>query len=647
VEDYPTFSGYLYASENSLGMGIQTQVYFYLSSDIDDVQSVTLYSTVDGAITSMVDDANYYVSGDDIMGDGIYTAKLNILPDTSNDLSYYAIVHTVNGEFVTDECIIRCSDAASDIALINCVNRALHDLYESDEYLLMTNEERIDAFYDLLYDIAENGISPYSYSLVDPDSIEYDVFNNEILFRYSNGIPAFIVVDLPDYSEFADMSTQQYNGNFLLLYSIYPNPVPAGTSGYSNASIRNSDYANMPNLLPDNVESEFIDNFSVSNIRSGLEGHSMVLIGAHGGMNTNPVTGVYETYFTTIDDTVNSNQAALDDIIAGRIAVNAASTGYRIYPEFFSYYYEEGDFDGCIFGCQGCRFLGTTESPNLIFADQMLELGAEAVYGNENKVMIDYGRAILNELIPLYYGGESIGQALDLATDTVAENDDEWYFSIYGCYPTPDDTEPNPGTPHIIGDEEYCLSSRGIVNGNFETSRNSTFYIYGWGMTGDCRIGNQLGPIRPSLGTHMAMISTGIGSGQRRYLSGSDESYISQSVMLPDNAEELVFSYNLVSEEPMEYVGSVFDDTFIVIIAPENGDPIVVEQNSINTAHWNSVSGINFAGGDNTVYQTGWQERSVPVSEYAGENITIYFVVSDTGDSAYDTMALIDNVYLA
>ncbi len=66
-----------------------------------------------------------------------------------------------------------------------------------------------------------------------------------------------------------------------------------------------------------------------------------------------------------------------------------------------------------------------------------------------------------------------------------------------------------------------------------------------------------------------------------------------------------------------------------------------------NTAHWNSVSGINFAGGDNTVYQTGWQERSVPVSEYAGENITIYFVVSDTGDSAYDTMALIDNVHLA
>ena len=36
--------------------------------------------------------------------------------------------------------------------------------------------------------------------------------------------------------------------------------------------------------------------------------------------------------------------------------------------------------------------------------------------------------------------------------------------------------------------------------------------------------------------------------------------------MLPDNAEELVFSYNLVSEEPMEYVGSVFDDTFIVIM---------------------------------------------------------------------------------
>lgn len=84
---------------------------------------------------------------------------------------------------------------------MSVVNQRLHDISESDEYRNMSQEERVNYFLDVLYDIAESGIAPFNYPLIEADSIVYFEEENEIRFNYINGTPAFIPIDDPAYGE--------------------------------------------------------------------------------------------------------------------------------------------------------------------------------------------------------------------------------------------------------------------------------------------------------------------------------------------------------------------------------------------------------------------------------------------------------------
>ena len=95
----------------------------------------------------------------------------------------------------------------------------------------------------------------------------------------------------------------------------------------------------------------------------------------------------------------------------------------------------------------------------------------------------------------------------------------------------------------------------------------------------------------------------------------------------------------------MEYVGSKYDDTFSAKIYNAGGDECnELVHESVNTADWHNVSGVDFAGGDHTAYQTGWKTVEFDVSCYSGQYVTLLFEVWDVGDSSYDTAVLIDNV---
>ena len=142
----------------------------------------------------------------------------------------------------------------------------------------------------------------------------------------------------------------------------------------------------------------------------------------------------------------------------------------------------------------------------------------------------------------------------------------------------------------------------------------------------------------------MAILTTGVGSGTSDYTGATEGSVLSQTILVGATDSILSFDYNFVSEEPMEYVGSSFDDRFYAEIVDENGNKIQIATSSINSATWYAVSGINFEGGDSTAYHTGWFTVDFDISEYRGQIITLRFVVYDVGDSAYDSAALIDNV---
>lgn len=149
----------------------------------------------------------------------------------------------------------------------------------------------------------------------------------------------------------------------------------------------------------------------------------------------------------------------------------------------------------------------------------------------------------------------------------------------------------------------------------------------------------------PTNGNQMAMLSTGIGSSESIYFASKEGSSLSQVFSVSPDVSVLRFDYNLVSEEPMEFVGSKYDDCFEVrLVDKDTGVTHLILSSSINTATWTPISAINFAGGDDTAYQTGWLTWDYDISGFKGKEVELVFIVYDKGDSLFDTAVMIDNV---
>jgi len=152
----------------------------------------------------------------------------------------------------------------------------------------------------------------------------------------------------------------------------------------------------------------------------------------------------------------------------------------------------------------------------------------------------------------------------------------------------------------------------------------------------------------PTNGNAMAMLSTGIGSSESSYFASKEGSSLSQGFSVPSDVSVLRFDYNLVSEEPMEFVGSKYDDCFEVrLVDKDTGETHTILKTSINTATWNPISVINFDGGDDTAYQTGWLTWDYDISGFKGKEVELVFIVYDKGDSLFDTAVMIDNIRLS
>jgi len=168
-----------------------------------------------------------------------------------------------------------------------------------------------------------------------------------------------------------------------------------------------------------------------------------------------------------------------------------------------------------------------------------------------------------------------------------------------------------------------------IINGGFE---DSSSVLAGWELEGAGGVITSFGNISPHSGSRMAMITSGTGA------IGGTSSALQQSFIVPENATTLTLKYNFVSDEYPEYVGTQFNDVFsATLITPNGSNEIAFE--SVNTATFQSVSGLSGTWG-----QTGWIEKSIDVSQWAGTSDTLTITVHDVGDSSVDSMVLVDDV---
>lgn len=257
-------------------------------------------------------------------------------------------------------------------------------------------------------------------------------------------------------------------------------------------------------------------------------------------------------------------------------------------------------------------------------ANAFISAGAGAVVGFTDTVANTYAYNTSNTFMESMIDGKTVKDAINDATNA------------HGI----DDGDDTPAAFVYRGNGSLVLERIGIQNGGFEDN------LKYWEQNGgDVRILSKLSSLTPQEGGYFAILSSGLGS------VNDSEAIITQQFKVPSDTSLLTLSYNVVSEEPMEYVGSSFDDKFRAVLIDEEGNETELAYETVNTSTWIAITGGQsdggmFDGGDGTAFHTGWKSVNHQVGSLAGKTVTLKLRVWDVGDSIYDTAAIIDNIFL-
>lgn len=191
----------------------------------------------------------------------------------------------------------------------------------------------------------------------------------------------------------------------------------------------------------------------------------------------------------------------------------------------------------------------------------------------------------------------------------------------------------HPAEFKFFGAKTLCVDGS-LKDGSFE----SNSITQAWSKAGDARIIPQLGASGPTDGSYMGIISTGLGFTTQ---SGT----LSQEFCAGTAPLTISFDWNFFSEEFMEYVGSIYQDSFTVSLTDvKGGGTTVLVQETVDSLA-GGVSKVDNSFDQGDVYATGWRSYSgsVPAS-LLGKRVRLEFYATDVGDSIYDTAVLIDNI---
>lgn len=310
--------------------------------------------------------------------------------------------------------------------------------------------------------------------------------------------------------------------------------------------------------------------------------------------------------------TVNEIQKYWPDLVNYRLAIDASDGTLAVLPPYITAY--NGTFPDSLVYIGTCR-----STHNLTMAAAYLAKGAKGYLGFSEYVGWNYAGDVTAEMFKSFIDkGKTAGDSFNEAIATKGDKD--------GSNP--------PAFFNYIGQSDLKMGGKELQNAGFEDN------LAGWQAGGDSRAISRLASLTPQEGKKMAIISTGLGS-----VSDSLSS-LSQIICSKEGKASITFKYNVISEEPMEWVGTRFDDYFVMTVDINDKKTTVVEKR-INNSSWIPIGGIDFAGGDNTTFMTGWNTQTFDLGEIKKDDkVQIEFRVGDKGDSRYDTAALIDDIKL-
>ena len=639
--------------------GHSETVYIYAICE-DYTKTVNLYEEKLGLIGVMKDDGKFAESGDDMSGDGIVSAKYEI-PVTAKKgkLSFYATDGDKKSNSVQiDVYVALTSEQIAEMEYVDEVVKAASAAAE-------TNEEKYDAVKKICDELLENG-KIESFTQSDDKSNIIIKYNSGLLWviefvpfsEYTNGKNSKLPIDNYQLNNVSD------NLDNIILEPIeiisqyledidFIEPVSAAFINTCAASRFTSDplspmvyQENAYKSIYETVESKGVNVTPYpmctvydlydkgNNILAGkniicIMGHGCVFDSADHPLNKPVICCANEDYnyskYSYLLDT--------DAIIHRSTEVFGLSAdGYYATPKFFEKHI--GSIEDSFVSLIICSSYGNTPNTDTSLAKAFCTSGANTVTCYANSVDTTHA---LNQLTIYLAGLLARGtswEAYTLAKNKFGYENSDGYSngSYYELYE---------------GSGSGSGTSTTIKNGNFEVLDGDK--PAAWINNGDVRSIPYMGTTTAH-NRYMAFISTGVGS--QNGSAGTEGSSISQIVTCKN--KKLSFYYDVFSEEPMEWVGSSYDDKFVIEIRDLYGNLLHSEVlESINTSTWipcASLPEVNFADGDNTAYHTylglRYKEIVLP-SSCMNKPIIISFIVCDVGDSAYDTAAVIDDIKLS
>ena len=336
------------------------------------------------------------------------------------------------------------------------------------------------------------------------------------------------------------------------------------------------------------------------------------------------------------------------DLRLGRLIIT--NKGYAVTPAFIDAYAGRG-YANSLVNLGACRTLYNGTMAAALFAN-----GAQAITGFSDYVDSAWARDRIVEFFDGAVGGALIGQFHDGAEDPS-----------------------HPGTFwRLFGAGNLSLSNAEIINASFETGDTT-----GWSTDGDGRVVSQLGASIPVEGKFMGLVSTGLGYTVQ---TGTLE----QDFCIPADKNNVQLYWKFFSEEFKEYCGSQFQDTFQAVLLGGGGQLTVVDvrvddlcgygdascgscpnpttcdmicmggsgcqadpATGICAGTYNCSCGKYYVGltpsdvsfDQGGVFNIIWQKATKNVKALAGAGkVTLRLYTSDTGDSIFDTVVLIDGI---
>ncbi len=228
-----------------------------------------------------------------------------------------------------------------------------------------------------------------------------------------------------------------------------------------------------------------------------------------------------------------------------------------------------------------------------------------------------------------------VGFTTDVTNEVAAQKEQQFFSALVGDYlkTTGESFNNSDNSSYQMRGSRDMHFTLGLINGDFEYGN-----LNGWNTIGDGRVITQLASQMPTQGSFMGIISTGLG-----YTDNYGR--ISQTFQVT-NETKLSVKWNFLSEEFLEYVGSIYQDYLrITIIDGDNSEVIFYKTVDDFAAEYSLVSvspTIVFDRGG--VYMTGWMTSTFNISKYQGKTVTLLIESGDVGDSIYDSATLLDEI---